>query len=294
MKNLAAFDLVILIYVGIITAVIVALRPEGTLVYLGYHAAAVGLIAMIVYAFEHHGGKLWTFCRYWYVPLVAGAAFREMHYLIPQVHPFEDHRWDGVLNGLDRRWFGDVDAFFLRCPPLVMDALHVCYWFYFVSILIPGGVLFARKDWDGLKEYLTVILTGLLLSYLGYFVLPAIGPHHFFHPRPPQLDGWVVGKPLHEAMLAVEWKMPDAFPSGHALLSMIVIVMTWRLHRPTFRALVAPALGCVMATMVLRYHYVVDVVASVILLPPVLWAGIRFHRSWTRKSSPAGNPEHGT
>lgn len=293
MKNLAAFDLVILAYIGIVSALILVVRPEGTLVYLCYHGAAVSLIGLIVYAFEHHGGKFWTLCRFWYVPFIGGAAFREMHFLIPQVHPFEDHRWDGFLNGLDRRWFGDVDSFFLRWPPVVVDALHVCYWFYFLSILIPGGVLYARKEWDHLKEYLSVILTGLLLSYLGYFLLPAIGPHHFFNPRPPQLDGWVLGRPLHAAMLAVEWKMPDAFPSGHALLSMIVIVMTWRLHRPTFRVLVTPALGCVIATMALRYHYVVDVLASVVLLPLVLVGGISLHRTWAERTSPFRKTEAG-
>jgi membrane-associated phospholipid phosphatase len=76
--------------------------------------------------------------------------------------------------------------------------------------------------------------------------------------------------------------MPDAFPSGHALLSMIVIVMSWRLHRPTFRLVVGPAVGCVIATMVLRYHYVVDVLASVALLPGVVFAGLALYRWWDR------------
>jgi membrane-associated phospholipid phosphatase len=81
--------------------------------------------------------------------------------------------------------------------------------------------------------------------------------------------------------------MPDAFPSGHALLSMIVIVMSWRLHRPTFRVVVGPALGCVVATMALRYHYVVDVAASLALLPGVVCLGSALHRRWDK---PANEP----
>jgi hypothetical protein len=119
------------------------------------------------------------------VIFLCAAAFREMHYLIPQVHPFDDHRYDFILRDLDRRWFGDVDAFFLAWPGAIVDLLHLCYWFYFVGFLILGGALHARKQWQGLREYLAVILTGLFVSYLGYFLVPAIGPHHFFHPRPP-------------------------------------------------------------------------------------------------------------
>ena len=70
----------------------------------------------------------------------------------------------------------------------------------------------------------------------------------------------------HQAILAAEWRTPDAFPSGHALLSMVVIVMSWRHHRPTFRIVTGPAIGCIVATVALRYHYGVDVLASAALL----------------------------
>jgi hypothetical protein len=283
MKKLAAFDLVVLAYIGVITAIVLIFRPPGTLLYLLYHATAASLIALVVAAHERFGGRLWTFCRFWYVGFLGGAAFREMHFLIPQVHPFATHRFDRVLADLDRRWFGDVDGFFLSWRPLaIFDLLHLCYWFYFVAMFILGGALYVRKDWDRLREYLAVILTGLFLSYLGYFLVPALGPHHFLSPRPSELNGMLLGERLHKAILAAEWTMPDAFPSGHALVSMIVIVMSWRLHRPTFRIVAGPSAGCVIATMALRYHYVVDVVASVAILPAAVCAGQALHRWWDR------------
>ena len=285
MKKLAAFDLVVLAYIAIVTAIVLLFRPDGTLLYLGYHAAAAALVALLVAAHERIGGRLWTFCRYWYVLFLCGAAFREMHYLIPEVHPFSDNRFDRILAELDRRWFGDVDGFFLAWPVPIFDLLHLCYWFYFASTLILGGALYLRQEWDKLREYLSVVLTGLFLSYLGYFLVPAVGPHHFFPTRPPQLDGMLLGASLHKAILAAEWSMPDAFPSGHALVSMIVTVMSWRLHRPTFRIVVGPSVGCVIATMALRYHYIVDVVASVAILPVAVCAGLALHRWWTRTAT---------
>src|SRR6185295_8883691 len=131
---------------------------------------------------------------YWYVVPLILAAFRELHYLIPDVHPFGDWRFDRALAAIDQRWFGDVNGFFLRTlrAPLV-DLLHLCYWFYFFSMMVVGLAIQRRGDEVTLREYLSILLTGLLLSYLGYFVVPAVGPHHFLHPRPAILDGWLVG-----------------------------------------------------------------------------------------------------
>jgi len=284
MKKLFAFDLVFLAYIGIVTAVVLAFRPEGTPLYLAYHALAAGMIFLVHAAHGRYGGRFWTVARYWYVvPLILGA-FRELHYLIPDVHPFLDWRFDRALAAIDRRWFGDVDGFFLRTLARpVVDLLHLCYWFYFLSMMITGLAIQRRGDYVSLREYLTVLLTGLLVSYLGYFVVPAVGPHHFLHPRPPILDGWLLGGPFHAMLMAAEWEMPDAFPSGHALMSMIVIALAWRYERKgIFRWIVAPAAGCILATVALRYHYVVDVAASIAIMPVAVWAGTALAR-WKEK-----------
>jgi len=48
---------------------------------------------------------------------------------------------------------------------------------------------------------------------------------------------------------------------------------------------VGPALGCILATMALRYHYVVDVVASAALLPGVVCLGLALSRRWDRTAT---------
>jgi membrane-associated phospholipid phosphatase len=155
-------------------------------------------------------------------------------------------------------------------------------------MIITGAAIQRNGDYGRLREYATIVLLGLFLSYLGYLVVPAVGPHHFLHPRPAVLDGWILGRPLHAAILAAEREMPDAFPSGHALLSMIVMVLSWRYRRPIFRWMVVPSLGCVLATVALRYHYVIDVLASVVLLPLTVWAGQTFARWYDRVSAEPG------
>ncbi len=292
MKRLASFDLVILGYAAILTAIVLAVRPAGTGVYLAWHAGAVALLALVVHAHARYGGRFWTFCRYWYIVPVVLASFRELHYLIPEVHPFDDHRFDRALAAIDRRWFGDVDAFFLgSAHPAVVDVLHLCYWFYFVSMLIPGGVLYARGELARLREYTCVVLAAMYVSYLGYFAVPAIGPHHFFQSRPAVLDGVVLGGPLHRVLVELELRTADAFPSGHALMSMVVILLAARATPGrTFWLVLFPAIGCILATMALRYHYVVDVVASAAILPGVIWLGLALHRAWEGRPATSSPP----
>ena len=49
---------------------------------------------------------------------------------------------------------------------------------------------------------------------------------------------------------------------------------TWALW-----GVVPTAAGCILATVALRYHYVVDLLASFALFPAALWLGLRLNRA---------------
>jgi hypothetical protein len=278
MRRVAAPDVATLAYAAAVTAVVLAFRPEGTWIFLAYHGLVAAMVVLIIGAHARFGGRFWTFLRHWYVLIPAMAAFREIHYLVPRIHPFADRRYDQALASLDRRFLGDVEGFCVSLAnPALIDVLHVCYFLYFASLLIPGAVLFFRGELSRTREYTAVILAGLYLSYLGYFAVPAVGPHRIA-PPPVELDGWILGAHLRALVVAMEWEMPDAFPSGHTLLSLLVLIMSWRLHRRSFWILLGPAAGCIAATVILRYHYVVDLAGSLACLPAALWAGLALHR----------------
>lgn len=271
MKHLHAFDLVVLAYLAVVTGIVSVSRPKGLWIYLVFHFLAVVLLALVVFAERRYGGRFWGILRHWYVVPVILALFREIHFLMPEVHPFEDGRYDRALAWLDVRLFGDVDSAMmsLAWPPFV-DLLHLCYWSYFGLLLAPGIALHLQNEMDKFRECIAIVLCAMFVSYLGYFIVPAVGPHHFFPTRPAELDGWEIGGILHQALMAAEGDMPDAFPSGHVLASLAALSMAWRHCRSVFWAMLFPTVGCILATVVLRYHYVVDVLASFALWPMIL------------------------
>ena len=285
MKRLFAFDLIILGYLAIISLIVVAHQPSNWLGYLAYHAALAGVVGLVVYAHDRHWSPFWECVRYWYaIPLVL-CTFRELHFLYvdPECPPLEVPGFDSLLASIDRAVLGDVDAFFLSiAQPQFIDFLHVCYMSYFVLIVVPAVVPFCLGDREGVRESVAIIVGALYLSYLGYFLVPAVGPHHFFADRPHELDGWILGGTMYNALMAMELRTPDAFPSGHTLATVTALCVAWRRHRPTFWMILIPATGLVWATMALRYHYVVDVAAGLALVPLAFFGGIWLNRRWDR------------
>lgn len=277
-------EVVLLAYVGVMTAVVVLGRARHAALYLGYHALVVALIVMLSYADRRFGGRFWRFLRHWMPLFLILGAFREIHYLVPEVHAFDDQASDLALMEIDRQLFGNVEETLknLWWPPLV-EILHVCYWLYFPLPIGLGIVLYARGRFPAYRNAATVLLMGFYASYLLYVTVPAVGPHHF-EARPEALNGLWMGGRLHRVLLAIEWRMPDAFPSLHVATAGMVLALSWKLERRFFWICLIPALGLIAATVVLRYHYVIDVVAGLAVVPPVVVAGSAFCEAWERET----------
>lgn len=252
-------------------------RLERPWLFLALHAGALALVALPARAAAVTGRPIWTLLRHWYPVLLVPFVFFELTFLIPPVHP---GRHDAFLAAWDAELFGDVKgAIAPLLSPAVVDVLSICYLSYFVSAPLLMVVLWRRADKDAFREAMTVCLLGWYLSYLGYFLAPSTGPYALaedFVPRAGLMQG------CHGRLLEWEMGVPTAFPSGHVLVTLLVLTLSWRRARRLFWVVLAPSVGLIVATVGLRYHYVVDVAAGVAMAPPVVWAGLRLHRRVSR------------
>jgi hypothetical protein len=256
-------------------------RLERPWLYLAYHAAALGLVALSALGARHSGRSLWRILRDWYPLLLVPAAFAELHYLAPELGPIDGDR---LLDEWDRRLFGDVRAAVAPLlSPGVVDLLTVCYLSYFVTPPALAVVLWRRPDPAAYRESMTVCLLGWYLSYLLYLVVPGKGPYSLPHDLVPKAN-LLAG--CHARLLEWEGAVPTAFPSGHVLVTVLVLACAWRHARRFFWIALAPGVGLIVATIGLRYHYVVDVAAALLLAPPVAWAGLRIQRAATSSLPP--------
>ncbi|MHC4607027.1 MAG: phosphatase PAP2 family protein, partial [Planctomycetota bacterium] len=257
-------------------------------IYVAYHAAVALMILLTVFAWAKFGGWFWKILRHWLpIVVVVLASFREIFYLVPQVNPFKPHLpFDRVLDRIDVAIFGDVGTWLravLWAP--AADVLSLLYWTYYPLAIVIGIVLWRRGELRAIREALTVLLVAWHVSFLGYWAVPARGPYVYEQllgiARDAAWNGVFLAGFLHDLMITLEWEMPDAFPSGHTLVALVCAAVAWR-HRALRRVATICCCGIIVATVYLRYHYIVDVLAGMALFPLCWFGGLALFRKWER------------
>ncbi|MHC4605912.1 MAG: phosphatase PAP2 family protein [Planctomycetota bacterium] len=223
------------------------------------------------------------FWRCWDAVLYVGALFLMSTQLVHEVNP---HDVDGMLIGWDRairgiellQWTQTWSA------PLLDEIAKIAWVCYFFLPLVPGIVLYRKKNLDSFQEAKLILVLAWLVTFGCYYALPAKGPLHFQEELKlvEPSDGVAVGKTLKTAIADMEGgEARDTFPSGHAMIAALSIFLCFHNRLWKTLVLVAPiGLGIIFATVYLRYHYVVDVVVGLALCVPIAWLSVKWQ--WRR------------
>ncbi|HEX9792858.1 MAG TPA: phosphatase PAP2 family protein [Planctomycetota bacterium] len=201
------------------------------------------------------------------------ACYSALSGVISWVNP-EDREWWALA--LDRRWFGYSweGAWSGIANPWLSDGLQLVYTSFYGFPLLLGIALAKRSDWDGVYSALDRAILGFLLSYAGYLLVPMRSPYAFVEYA-ADLPSFGLQHWLHERLVEQSWTTRDCFPSGHTMLSCFVAWMAWVRARRVFWVLGPWAALTVVATLYLRYHYLVDVIAGLLafllLIPLTNW-----------------------
>ncbi|HTL11334.1 MAG TPA: phosphatase PAP2 family protein [Bdellovibrionota bacterium] len=118
-----------------------------------------------------------------------------------------------------------------------------------------------------LKAFMQAWVGCYLVNFLGYILVPAVGPQfvfasHYTHP----LQGFWVTPALRDFIHARQTTVEDCFPSGHTAMSWVTGLYAWKLTPSYGRWALGAAIPVTAATLFLRYHYVADLLAAVPLV----------------------------
>ena len=231
----------------------------------------------------------------WYLYVMIFLLYKEMYLMVRPIHPVD---YDSVLISIDHALFGVNPTHWLLqfAHPLLTEVLQLGYSSYFLLCSIVGVDVFRTHSWKEFDTTVFMIVYGFYLSYLGYFLFPAVGPRftlHSFALISQELPGLIVTEPLRAFINwgesisgsmpnAIQYVQRDAFPSGHAQLSLILVYCAFHFKTP-LRWLVA-VLACLLiaGTIFLRYHYVIDVVAGMAFFVFTIWSGWSIIRWWEK------------
>jgi len=209
------------------------------------------------------------------VPVVP-FAYLHLGLLIPLVHPAS---YDGVLEALDRKLLGaeaQQALYSLQLPWWLADLLTLAYsTFFFLPVLLLVALLKAADPY--LPRVASTIIITFLVSYAGYFLVPAYGPRSgVASERYRTLPAGVVGAPIRDFLDHWEKTKTDAFPSGHTMVTLAVLLCARRRAPKLYSALLPVGMLLIAATVLLTYHYIVDVLAAI----PFLTLSLGLARWW--------------
>jgi len=172
--------------------------------------------------------------------------------------------------------------------PLVVDVLQAAYVMYYplflcgLFILARHGTKPTPQDYRDFYGFLTAVALAQCGTYLGYFLVPAMSPYRIaampeyaglYDFAQPVYGRYVqpwMGAWIHDS----ETCLLDCFPSGHTAGALVTLLGMWKFRRPVFWAILPIEVALIAATVYLRYHYVVDVLAGLVVGVACLYGGI--------------------
>jgi membrane-associated phospholipid phosphatase len=240
------------------------------------HLAAVVIVALVAHYPANRAAQL---IHYWYPLPYVSYCYKEMGTLIPSLGRPEA---DAALARIDLAFWGANPTVWLERfnSPLLAEALEIVYAGFVPAVLMVAVLLWLQKRFLEFRYYAFLITLGFLLSYTGYFLVPARGPRFLLrHLQTYELHGIWLFHWLSTTLDHIESAQWDCFPSGHTEMT----ILAWwgcRAVSPTlFRVMFAYTLGVIFATVYLRYHYTVDVLAGAILAGVLILTAPRVYRA---------------
>jgi len=269
-RNFKPVDLLSIIFISFMAAVTLFALPRlphgGWLI-----ARSIALVAIVVIISRHAGHRKaadWTRTLHAFLPVfLVPILFNSMGDLIPWIRP---HYFDDLLITIDYRLFGSHHPTVLLerfIHPLLTTVLQFAYIGYYPMAITLGVVLFIKKRETAFDEAIFGIILCFYLSYLGYLLVPAVGPRFSLaHLQNRDLAASPLVVAIQETLNALENTKTDAFPSGHTAVALMTLYYAGKFRERVLIALLIPAVaGLIVSTVYLRYHYVIDVIAGIAL-----------------------------
>jgi len=210
----------------------------------------------------------WEIVRDWFPFL----AILLMYYSLwgDTTHLLVRHDCDGALIALDQRLFGFQASVAIQrfITPRRTAWMEFAYFYHILNIPLVGCFVYLGRPRERFREMMNGLMVVTFVGLLGYILVPAIGPLYSLR------DNYTVAlsQPIaifnqQLAFMDMARIHRDVFPSMHVAISFLVWLYAWRNSRTLFWAVSPLILSLWLSTVYLRYHYLIDVAAGLLLAP---------------------------
>lgn len=257
-------DLTTLFFVLFLTGLTIAGWPTipHARLFLSFHAGVIIVLGALARFPIPAAPPILRLLRQFHPVPIYPLLFSELREIIPAVS-WMDKDW--LLIRLDQILCGGQPSVMLARfhHPLLTEILQVIYaLFYFIPLGL-AVLLVVKKRWILHDYYLFLTCYGFILSYLGYFLVPAIGPRFTIRDQYPfPLTGVWLYQFISDGLNRMEGINRDCFPSGHTMMTLVTLHFAFIYERGFFFRVLPVGGALIVATVYLRYHYGVDLLAG--------------------------------
>jgi len=286
--SLNAADRLSLLFIALLGSITLVFMPAGWGLPGAYVLLALALLAAAWFR-TVNAGKTGFYVHVAFTVVLVLVLFNSLGGIIAEVRPI---RYDDLLIRIDYALFGVHPTVWMErlIHPWLTALFQLAYISYYFMPVALGVTLIAGGRWEAFERALFGIVLCFYLSYLGYLLVPAVGPRFTLeHLQTTGLQAGAMTSALQETLNRLEYNKTDAFPSGHTAIALVSLYYAWKLReRYLSRILLPLVLALIVSTVYLRYHYVIDVIAGVALACLTVVAAPLLIRRFS--SRPAGHP----
>lgn len=193
--------------------------------------------------------------------------YQSIRFVVPALHRAP---MDPALAALDLMLFGSAPGTWIAPRPELTELLSAAYLSY--QLYLHGALAHALfRPADEAQHLYQSVFTAMGLGFLGYVLVPALGPPHAALPGGPltAINAWVVDHGSSGF---------DAFPSLHVAVTALLLAHDARFARRRFAVMLPIALLLAISTLYLQYHHAVDLLAGAVLALGVFLAQLPRNR----------------
>ncbi|MGQ9570817.1 MAG: phosphatase PAP2 family protein [Thermodesulfovibrionales bacterium] len=255
--------------------------PEASFLLTAYLTLIT--IQLIIIRFKDLGNIMGIFHDLIFPTMCIMIVFDSLGELVHYVNPKDiDH----ILIKLDYIIFNGYPTVILEkiMSPLLTDIMQIAYTTYYFIPVVFGALLLLNKQRDEFDKTLFLVLFCFYLSFIGYLLMPAIGPRFTIdHLQSKDIQGLFVTRQIQDILNTLEGIKRDAFPSGHTAIPLVILYCAYRFKKVFFWISLPVVIALIFSTVYCRYHYVVDVIAGFALAVLTIVFGERYYKCWLSK-----------
>lgn len=265
------FDIITIIY-ALVSGVILlfaSLKLDNVQTRLLIRVAIIALVVFIAFFLQNKNHPLLKAIRNFYFVPVLFYFLSEGDYINNILFPdldrymvnfeltlFSEHPGVAMANFLHFKWFSEL-----------MSLIYLLYYllvvFFFLKIY--------RNYRDRFDYVVFMICMMFYMVFLIFILCPVAGPQYYLVPPDNQIPEGYFFRDIARWVFLKTDLPAEAFPSISSLFLCFMAYLTYRNVPAMFKVVVPLAILILIASVYLKIHYAVDVIAGLLSFPALYW-----------------------